>query len=180
MTPKNTPPHDQDEKLTHMYDRMMERVRQSWEQDIEPTTLGQLIDGAKGKAVALGEITQQEAERIGNFLRRDLEDAAAFMHSEKTKEFVDWLRFDIERVEGRILELFQSVADKTKLEFIRLQERARHASDYNTGEITGIGTLRCGNCGQTMHFHRTTRIPPCPKCHGTSFSRHHDHKEGSK
>lgn len=177
MAPQNTNSHDQDDKLTRIYDRMMERVKQAWEQDIGSKTLGQLIDGAKEKAVALGEVTQQEAERIGQFLRRDLEDAANFMHSEKTREFVDWLRFDIERVEGRILELFQSVADKTKLELIRLQERARHASDYNTGEITGIGTLQCSNCGQTMHFHKTTRIPPCPKCHGTSFTRHQEPKQ---
>ena len=178
MASQKTHSHDQDDKLTHIYDRMMERIKQAWEQDIGSTTLGQLIENAKEKTVALGEVTQQEAERIGEFLRRDLEDAASFMHREKTKEFVDWLRFDIERVEGRILELFQSVADKTKLEFIRLQERARHASDYNTGEITGIGTLHCSNCGQTMHFHKTTRISPCPKCHGTRFTRQPAGKQG--
>lgn len=177
MAPQNTHSHDQDDKLTHIYDRMMERVKQAWEQDIGQTTLGQLIEGAKEKAVALGEVTQQEAERIGRFLRRDLEDAAGFLQNEKAKEFVDWLRFDIERVEGRILELFQSVADKTKLEFLRLQERARHAADYNTGEVTGIGTLHCSNCGQTMHFHKTTRIPPCPKCHGTNFTRYKEGKQ---
>ena len=159
------------EKLTGIYDRMMEHVRKAWEEDLEQTTLGQLIDRAKEKAVALGEVTQQEAERIGEYIRRDLEDAASFLNTEKTREFVDWLRFDIGQVEDRVLELFSSVADKTKLELLRLKERARHAGEYHTGEVTGIGTLHCSSCGQAIHFHKTTRIPPCPKCHGTAFGR---------
>ena len=51
-----------------------------------------------------------------------------------------------------------------------LREQAELAG-YHTGEITGPGTLVCDNCGEELHFHKPSRIPPCPKCKGTSFHR---------
>ncbi len=41
----------------------------------------------------------------------------------------------------------------------------------HTGEIIGAGTLVCDQCGEKLHFHKAGKIPPCPKCHGTTFHR---------
>jgi isocitrate dehydrogenase len=43
--------------------------------------------------------------------------------------------------------------------------------DYRSGEITSAGTLTCNACGHEMHFKKTGRIPPCPKCHATEFRK---------
>lgn len=164
-------------RLIAAYERMMERVRAAAEEaDLElRPKLAWLLETAQDKAVELGELSREEAERIGDYLRRDIEDAAGFLAGEKIGEkggeLMDWLRLDIDIVEKRLLELFAGVADRTRLELLALEEQARAASDYHSGEITGLGTLGCRGCGHDLRFHATTRIPPCPQCGGTVFTR---------
>jgi hypothetical protein len=161
------------ERLVHAYDRMMERIKtaiDSAEHGARPA-LSQLLERAQEKAVTLGEVTQEEAERIGAYLRRDLEAVADYLSGAEAQDLVSWLKFDIELIEARLLELFMSVADPTKVELMALAERARRVGEYHTGEITGIGTLHCADCGQAVQFHATGHIPPCPKCHATRFTR---------
>lgn len=45
-------------------------------------------------------------------------------------------------------------------------------SNYTTGEKPGKGTYTCDKCGTTVHLDdRTDTLPPCPKCHKTSFRK---------
>ena len=118
----------------------------------------------------LGELTREEAEKIGDYLKRDIVDAAEYL-AEPTQELADWLRFDIELIEERLLEMFLSVADRTKVELLELQREAERADSWHTGELAGIGTLQCFDCGELLHFHATGHIPPCPVCNGTAFKR---------
>lgn len=172
-------------RLIAAYERMMERIRAAAEEaDLElRPKLAYLLERAQDKAVELGELTREEAERIGDYLRRDIEDAAGFLAKgeargkagektgEETGELLDWLRLDLEIVEKRLLELFTSVADRTRVELLALEQQARDATAYHSGEITGLGTLRCLDCGHELRFHATARIPPCPNCQGTRFTR---------
>lgn len=162
------------EKMTQAYERMLERVRQGIE-DLEhraEPALDRLLAAAREKAVELGELTREEADRISDYLRRDLEDAGEYLAGPQARELADWLKLDVALIEQRMLDLFMSVADRTRLEMTSFQEELRaHASEYHTGEVTGIGTLHCSACGQAVHFHQAGHIPPCPKCHGTVFRR---------
>ncbi|HED40575.1 MAG TPA: hypothetical protein ENJ13_09130 [Chromatiales bacterium] len=161
------------EKLVHAYNTMMERVKQAIDEaggEAGPK-VSELVARAEKKAVELGELTAEEAIKIGDYLKRDLDAAADYLASEETQELIDWLKFDIELIEERILEAFLSVADQTKVELLALEERAAHADEYHTGEITGPGTLVCVACDEHIHFHRTGHIPPCPKCHATVYRR---------
>ena len=159
-------------KLVAAYDKMMGRIEQlidTAEQQALPV-LQKNIDRAKQQAIELKEISQEEAEKLGNYLRRDLHDAAE--HLEQTgKELSTWFNFDLKLIEERVLEVFAKVADKTRLELAQLAEQAKRATEYHTGEITSIGTLSCQSCGTVMNFKKTSRIPPCPKCHKTLFTR---------
>ena len=152
---------------------MMEHVRSALdkaEHDARPK-LSHLLENAKDKVVELGDVTEEEAKRVATYLRRDIEDAANYLTGDTAEDLVSWLKFDIELIEERLLELFTSVADPTKVELMLLEEQARRAVQYHTGEITGIGTLHCAVCGTAIHFHSTGHIPPCPKCHATRFTR---------
>jgi uncharacterized protein YbaR (Trm112 family) len=172
MTSKDNPT-DHEQRLVRGYNHMLERLKTAYdnlEHEARPV-FGHLVDIAQQKAVEFGELSREEAERIGDYLKRDIEDVADYLAGPETKELADWFKFDISLIENRILELFASVADKTKLELMELEERARMAGKYHTGEITGIGSLVCEQCGQVVHFHATGHIPPCPRCHATLFTR---------
>jgi len=161
-----------EQKLIAAYDKMMGRIDKLLdvaEQQALPV-LQNNIEKAKQQAVELKEITKEEAEKLGDYLRRDLHDAAE--HLEHTgDELSTWFNFDLELIEDRVLEVFAKVADKTRLELAQLAAQAKRSQEYRTGEITSIGTLACQNCGTLMHFKKTSRIPPCPKCHKTAFIR---------
>ena len=167
------PNHEHDNKLVDAYNRMMSRIRDLIETADAQTvpSLQKAIDNARLQAVHLGEITQEEAEAIGNYIKRDVNDAAEYL-METSHEFSEWLMLDIDIIEQKILELFLSVADKTRLELEQLSHPngdVVHA--YHSGEITGPGTLVCTNCGHKLQFHTTRRITPCVKCHHTVYKR---------
>ncbi len=163
----------ENDKLIHGYNRMMERVKTAFEKvgHETPPRLRQAIEYAKEKAVELEELTLEEAERIGDYLRRDVEDAAEYLAGENTEELKAWFRFDVARIEEQLLELFLSVADRASLDLFDLEEQLVEASEYHSGEITGPGSLVCMNCGTVLHFHKTSHITPCSKCHETAFVR---------
>lgn len=166
------------EKLVHAYNRMMERVKAALEHAEHDTlpTVQQHIESAKKKAVELGELTRDEAEKIGAYVKRDLHDAADYLTT-TGRELATWFRFDLKLIEQRMLDAFAGIVDRTRLELDKLGLRAKAADEtktmntWHTGEVTSVGTLSCAACGQPMHFHSTGRIPPCPKCHATIFRR---------
>lgn len=164
-----SPEQQDNERKVHAYNRMMERVKATFGGSRDPS-LNDALDDAKKKAVAEDELSQDEAEQIGGFLKRDLEDAGHFL-SDNTNELADWLHFDLELIEDKLAELLSSVADPTRVDLAMLAEHAQHADDYKTGEVTGLGTLECTACGKQMVFRKAGHIPPCPSCHQTSFKR---------
>ncbi len=135
------------DKLVQAYNRMLERVRHAIG-EAEAKTLPSIrhsVDKARETAVELEELTQDEAEKVAYYLKRDVQDAGRHL-SESSHELADWLRFDIDRIEDRLLELFAGVADRTRLEWLELQQELQSDPPYQAGEITGPGTLYCTRC----------------------------------
>ncbi|MFW5450162.1 MAG: zinc ribbon-containing protein [Methylophagaceae bacterium] len=161
-----------EQKLIAAYDKMMHRVElllDSAEQQALPA-LQKNIENAKQQAIELKELTKEEAEKLGHYLQRDLHDAADYLER-SGKQFSTWLNFDLELIEDRVLDMFSKIVDKTRVELAQLAAQAKRAQEYHTGEITSIGTLACQECDSLLHFKKTSRIPPCPKCHKTVFVR---------
>lgn len=165
-------PSHSGEKSVHAYNQMMERVKGILEKTEKKTlaTLKHSVELAKDKAVELGELSREESERIGDYLRRDLEDAGEYL-ANSGQELITWLHFDLELVEERLWEMFTAAADQSKLAYLELAQRAKRASEYYTGELTTVGTLKCSACDELLHFHATGHIPPCPRCRQTVFVR---------
>ncbi len=162
------------DKFIEAYHRMLEHTQDAIKNTLEETTpqLKKLIDSAVDHTIELGELTKEEAKKIGGYLHRDLDDASEYMQTTK-KELADWFRFDIELVEDRIKDWFSTVTDSTRTTLDKLAQNAEMA-EWHTGEITGPGTLRCDECQQDLHFHKVGHIPPCPHCKGTKFHRVHE------
>ncbi len=180
--------NDSKDRLVQGYHRLLELSKEAL-QRAEKETLPQLktlLEDAKTASVKLGELTQSEAEKIGAYLKRDLEEAAQSMR-ETRKELAPWLRFDIDLIEERMLEAFTKVVDHTRVELAQWQ-RPRSDEDaepstedettkrttWHTGEVAGIGTLQCPECGRTLQYRKPGRVPPCPGCRGTTFTRVND------
>ncbi|MGA7979596.1 MAG: zinc ribbon-containing protein [Chromatiaceae bacterium] len=163
---------DLNDRLVDAYERMLERTGESFEraeQEGAPR-LRQVIEKVRDNMVELGELTREEASRVATYLERDIKDAATYI-AETGENLRNWWRFDLDLMEQRLLDLFALVADQTSIQLQGWAEQARQASLYRTGEIAGPGTLFCSACGSEMRMHKAGRIPPCPKCHATSFTR---------
>ena len=155
--------------LIPAYKKMLTRVEATYKHSTTKN-LQQYIDNAIEKAVEFDELTREEAERIGDYLRRDLHDAADFIINTE-QALVDWVHFDLELIEERLLEMFSLMVDHTQLELANLAECARQATQWQSGEIIGLGTLFCESCGNAQHFHQPDHIPACPNCGATRFKR---------
>ncbi len=173
-TPKQHDPqqHDPLDVLGEVYENMYEDVADNLHktEDKSRPLLHKLIDDAEEKVVKLEDVTAEDGAKLGDWLKRDLDDVVNYL-AETDYELKDWLGFETSFLETEMLDLLLQTADKTTVELLALKENARRASEYHTGEIAGPGTLVCDNCGEIIHFHRAGRIPPCPKCHTTSYHR---------
>ena len=160
------------EKLINAYNAMLAHLKEYWH-EAEEKTLPPLKEGlekAAEKASELGELTREESEKVGGYVKKDLEQAANYL-SDNGKQLKDWLKFDLEFAESKFAEMFANLADKTRVELDALAEQARQVGEWHTGEVTGIGTLECKQCGEKLHFEKTGHIPPCPKCRATVFKK---------
>lgn len=160
------------DKLVAGYEHMLERCRKQMEHIEGKATpaLQELVASAKAKSVELGELTEEEAQKVANYLQRDLEDAGSFLADAK-ESLSAWLSFDLKLMESSLWKGFASLADKTSLEVMKLKQRLTGAGGYNSGEVTSLGSLQCSGCGKVVNFEKVARIPPCPKCHNTHFIR---------
>jgi rubrerythrin len=160
------------DRLIHAYDRMLQRAQYS----LGPTTarsetaLKRALDSAREKAIELSELTREEADNIHEFLTRDLYDVGRHLVMEE-RDIADWMRLGLLSVEKELLDRFTLLAQAAKLELRHLEKGKRRLDEWHTGEVTTIGTLRCRQCGELIHFERTGHIPPCPKCHATVYGR---------
>lgn len=154
------------------YETMLERTASEFHKLEKKTgpALHSLIDGAKEKAIELEEVTEEEAARLADYIKRDLADASFYL-SEQGKEFKDWLGFEDSLLATELLDVFLQAADPTTVEMNELKLELAAHSIYKTGEVTGPGALICDECGEVLHFHKAGVIPPCPKCHKTIYHR---------
>lgn len=164
------PAKDPFDRMVDAYEKMLGHVQEGvdrFERQALPG-LRERLALAREKMVELGELTREEAERLSLYLERDMQDAARYL-ADTGEEFRHWLRTDISLIESRLLESLAAVADQTSLQLKQWADEARRP--YRTGEVTGPGVLVCTACGEQVHFHQAGRIPPCPKCHATEYSR---------
>ena len=162
-----SPPHDPIETLNEAYEVLLERALLKAHQ--RGTVLHHMIGEIRDDAPALIKLKAEDVTKLEGYVKRDLIDAARYQ--DKTgKSLQDWLGFDLALIKNEFLEMFSAAADKTTTELLLLKLQAENA-EYHTGELTGLGTLVCDQCGEQLHFHKPGHIPPCGKCSNTHFHR---------
>jgi len=163
--------HQTSGHLVASYNQMMASIRNAFENtDTSDISLQNALNSAKDQAVHLGELTLDEIQEISEYIKRDINDAAEYL-MESSSEFNNWLMLDIEVMERKVVDLFLSVADRTRIELEQIKDHHREQAIYNSGEITGPGTLQCTECGQLKPFLTTSEISDCSKCGCDTFMR---------
>ena len=169
---KKDPSIDPFDALSQAYETMYEHVASNLHKAKEKTgsLLHTLTHEAKDKVKDIEEITEEDAENLRTWLKRDFDEAINFV-SETEYAFKDWLGFETSLIKSTMVDWMLEAADKTTVELLRMKNNAHRPYTYHTGEIAGFGTLICDECGEKLHFHEAGKIPPCPVCHKTEFHR---------
>ncbi len=160
------------DKLVAAFDHMVENVSEAVhnaEEALAPT-IDEMVHNAQVLARELFALTQEEAEGLGDTLKRDLHKANKTMN-QQGKELKDWLSFDLALVEDRFIDLVARAADKAWLDFHEFEYEDHQASLYRSGEVCNAGTFSCCNCDEAINLPATGQIPRCPACDHDIFYR---------
>ena len=128
-------------------------------------TFEDALKKAKEELASAGDFSREQADRLGEYVRRDLKQNA-----DKATEAVR-KAIEPQRLAAGAQSAFSRILTSAAETLTELAERSEKSLEYKTGEITSAGTLTCKNCEAEMHMTKTTRIPPCPKCHKTVFRK---------
>lgn len=149
-----------------LYTRLVTRTEELMENSRK--TLDEALKKAAEELTSAGDYTREQSERISGFIKRDLGHAAN--HVNRTTETIKDA-VTPRRLTAGAQSLFARILTTTSEQLSEWAQKAESHVEFKTGEITSPGTLSCKNCQEDLHMKRTTRIPPCPKCHKTVFRK---------
>lgn len=146
-----------------LYEKLASRTADLLEEGKK--TFDEALKRAKEELSAAGDFSRERADKLGEYVRRDLKTNAG--------RVTDAVRKAVEpmRVAAGVQSAFSRMLTSASETLAELAERSEKLLEYKTGEITSPGTLTCKDCDAEMHMSKTTRIPPCPKCHKTIFRK---------
>lgn len=158
------------------YDRILKRVHDSVDnfEDTSWPYIKEKIDEAVELELTAREMTREEMDLLGAYLRRDLRELGRIAHSTGAG-IAALLKFDLEALEQRIVDMLDLLADPARVSQTDLAQRLDHGpEDYLAGEVATLGRFRCLACGQIMKLHQTQLLEPCHQCGERYFHREHD------
>jgi hypothetical protein len=156
-------------KLIKAYDDLMGHLYEAMDDTLH--SVADALEIAKEKSAAIGGYSQEEINKIADFVMRDVEHAAVKSPNSNNDSLSEWLKFDIHLIENFALTAFLDIADKTRVELAALEMDAKQYHPYKSGDIASPGTFACDHCDKQISFKSTSVIPVCPVCGTNSFSR---------
>ena len=160
------------EKLVAAFNHMVENVSTAVheaEEALAPT-VDEMVHNAQVLARELFALTQEEAESLGNTLKRDMQKANKTLNQQR-KELKDWFSFDMTLVEDKFIDMIARAADKSWLDFRAFENEDHQASLYRSGEVCNAGTFSCNHCDNSIKLSKSGQIPRCPVCDHGEFYR---------
>ncbi len=157
---------DRDRQDVGLYEKILKRTEELLESGRK--NLDDALEKASEELAEAGEFTRERADRIAGFVRRDAQQAidSALKAKAEFKGVVD-----PQRVTAGAQSVFARMLQTTSEKLAEWAEKSEQSLEYKTGEITTPGTLTCKNCKEELHIKKTSKIPPCPKCHQTLFRK---------
>jgi len=158
---------DQGDTVADQYDELAERFKELFESGAEKSAdfAGVAMEKARKQLTAAGAFSEEQGKNLKSFLERDLSQMADTMRDE-AKE-----KLNPSRVSAGAMSSLSSLLNMAGSAISSIAEKTQKAISCRSGEITSAGTLTCVSCCCEMHFKKTGRVPPCPKCHATEFRK---------
>lgn len=149
------------------YDELADRFHEEFEAGAEKTTefAQKAMDKAREQLTVAGKFTEEQGHKLKEFLENDFSRVAQEM-KKGAKEKLNPSRLGV----GALASM-SKLLHKTGVALSSFGDKADDALTCKSGEITSAGKLVCKACGYEMNFKKTGRIPPCPKCHKTEFTK---------
>jgi len=160
---ENKNEHNNEHEEIGLYEKLASRTADLLEEGKK--TFDEALKKAKEEVASAGDFSREQADRLGEYVRRDLKENA-----DKAAEAVK-KAIEPQRLAAGAQSAFSRILTSAAATLTELAERSEKSLEYKTGEITSAGTLTCKDCEAEMHMVKTTRIPPCPKCHKTVFRK---------
>ncbi|MFQ5581618.1 MAG: NADP-dependent isocitrate dehydrogenase [Mariprofundaceae bacterium] len=161
---------EEQKKEEEAYDQLADRFRELFESGGEKSAefAKVAMEKAREQLTAAGTFSEEQGKKLKSFLERDFSDVADTLRNvgEEAQK-----RLHPSRLSAGALASFTSLLNVAGTTLSGLAERTDKVLSYRSGEITSAGTLTCQACGHDIHFNKTGRIPPCPKCHATEFKK---------
>lgn len=164
MTEKKQDPEENED--VHLYQRLADRASELLQDGRK--TVDEALKKAGEEISAGGDFTREQADKIGNYIRRDLSAVGR-----KLKKSRDTVITAAEPhrlaagVQSGLAKLLNTAADTLS----GFADRSEKVLEFHTGEVTSPGTLTCKACDKELRLKATVRIPPCPSCHKTVFRK---------
>lgn len=126
------------------------------------------LDKANEHLTAIGEFSSERGAELKQYLARDLDQTISVAHQlgEEAKD-----KLNPSRLSAGALASLASVLELSSSALQTLTAKAKDQITYSTGEVASAGSFTCQSCTQKLHLKSTGHIPPCPKCHGTHFTK---------
>ena len=153
--------------LAELYETLSRFFRENLERagTLSDEAFERALHEAREQAGRLRQSYADDVAKVADSVRRDWNDAIRFTQ-EQTRG-----KLELERLQAGALGVLARLARSAGEQLEAFASRINQRLSDKTGEIAGAGTLACERCEQTLHFEKATRIPPCPRCHGSVFRR---------
>jgi len=155
------------DKAADQYDELAARFRELFEAGAEKSAdfAAVAMEKARQQLTAAGAFSEEQGKNLKAFLERDLSQMATAMRDE-AKE-----KLNPSRVSAGAMASLSSLLNLAGSALSSVAEKTQQAISCRSGEVTSAGTLTCVACEHELHFKKTGRVPPCPKCHATQFRK---------
>nr|WP_024967404.1 zinc ribbon-containing protein [Pantoea sp. IMH] len=141
---------------------LTERINQG-EHDIDA-----LVESARERMYARGELTRTQIDDVTRAVRRDLEEfARSYTETQDTASDSVFMRV----IRESIWKEMADITDKSQLEWREVFQDLNHHGVYQSGEVVGLGNLVCEKCHFTRAIYTPETLTRCPECGHDQFQR---------
>ncbi|ROR77203.1 zinc ribbon family protein [Vibrio crassostreae] len=149
-------------KKKALYEEAVEEVIETLKHS--PEELNNKIETSGKYAKAANDMTKDELSLISAYVKSDLKEFSECYEESKSGPFYLMIA-------DSIWQGLLDITDRTKVEWVELFQDLEHQGLYQAGEVIGLGTLVCDECGHQTEYNHPTNIIPCIKCGSKGFSR---------